>query len=156
MSHADLTVYSGSTHQTHRRLIKRVIWVRQYAFTAMLLNVQTPAVFCNGRLTQSMRYRYKEMPCVWKPLTMTPFPIQKHCRWRIYPIEYIGQRWLLIQPNQINICPLRVSNKMLIHVSFNAIAVAYNTVIVAKSHAFFSISHTILHIFKSLLRRCFL
>ena len=33
------------------------------------------------------------------------------------------------------------------------LAVVYNTVIVAKSHVFCSISHTILHIFKSLLRR---
>ena len=24
------------------------------------------------------------------------FPIQKHCRWRIYPTEYVGLRWLLI------------------------------------------------------------
>ena len=48
---------------------------------------------------------------------------------------------------------MRVRNKMFIHVSFNVIAVVYNTVIVAKSHVFFSISHTILHIFKSLLRR---
>ena len=47
---------------------------------------------------------------------------------------------------------------MFIHVSFNVIAVVYNTIIVAKSHVFsvFSISHTILHIFKSLLRRCLL
>ena len=44
---------------------------------------------------------------------MTPFPMQKHCRWRIYPIEYIGLRWLLIQPNQINICQLRVRNKII-------------------------------------------
>ena len=55
MSHADLTVYSGSTHQADRRL-SDVFRVRQYAFTAMLLNVQTPAVFRNGRLTQSIRY----------------------------------------------------------------------------------------------------
>ena len=144
MSHADLTVYSGSTHEADRRLTD-VSKVKQYAFTAMLLNMQTPAVFRNGRPTQSMRYWYKEMPCVWNPLTMTPFPIQKHCRWRIYPIEYIGLWWLvwlLIQPNQINICPLRVRNKMFIHVSINVIAIVYNTVIVAKSHVFFSISHT--------------
>ena len=55
MSHADLTVYSGSTHQADRRL-SDVSRVRQYAFRAMLLNVQTPAVFRNGRPTQSMRY----------------------------------------------------------------------------------------------------
>ena len=41
-SDADLTVYSGSTHQADRRL-SDVSRVRQYAFTAMLLNVQTPA-----------------------------------------------------------------------------------------------------------------
>ena len=55
MSHADLTVYSGGTHQADRRL-SDASRVRQYAFTAMLLNVQTPAVFRNGRPTQSMRY----------------------------------------------------------------------------------------------------
>ena len=59
---------------------------------------------------------------------------------------------VLIQPNQINICPLRVRNKMFIHVSFNVLAVLDNTVIVAKSYVFCSISHTILHIFKTLLR----
>ena len=158
MPHADLTVYSGSTHQADRRLsgVSRVR--RYYAFTAMLLNVQTPAVFRNGRPTQSMRYWYKEMPCVWKPLTMTPFPKQKHCRCRIYPIEYIGLQWLLIQPNQINICPLRVRNKIFIHVSLNVIAVRAKCL--QHSHScqipcIFSISHTILHIFKSLLR-CYL
>ena len=31
---------------------------------------------------------------------------QRHCRWCIYPIKYVGVRWQLIQPNQI-ICPLR-------------------------------------------------
>ena len=50
MSHTDLTVYSGSTHQADRRLSD----VSQCAFTAMLLNVQTPAMFRNGRPTQSM------------------------------------------------------------------------------------------------------
>ena len=66
-----------------------------------------------------------------------------------------GLRWLLIQPNQMNICPLRVRNKMFIHVSLNVLAFVYNTVIVAKSHLLCSISHTTLHIFKSLLR-CYL
>ena len=38
------------------RRLSDVSRVRQYAFTAaMLLNVQTPAVFRNGRPTQSMR-----------------------------------------------------------------------------------------------------
>ena len=55
MSHADLTVYSGSTHEADRCL-SDVSRVKQYAFTAMLLNMQTPAVFRNGRPTQSMRY----------------------------------------------------------------------------------------------------
>ena len=32
-------------------------------------------------------------------------PIQKHCRWRIYLIEYIGLRLPQIEPNQIH-CPL--------------------------------------------------
>ena len=60
MSHADLTV-SGSTDQADRRCIRGVrlqygiFETKQYAFTAMLLNMQTPAVFRNGRPTQSMR-----------------------------------------------------------------------------------------------------
>ena len=54
MSDADLTVYSRSTHQADHRL-SDVSRVRR-AFTAMLLNVQTPAMFRNGRPTQLMRY----------------------------------------------------------------------------------------------------
>ena len=54
-SDADLTVYRRSAHQADHRL-SDVSRVRQYAFTAMLLNVQTAAVFRNGRPTQSMRY----------------------------------------------------------------------------------------------------
>ena len=50
MSHVDLTVYSGRTHQADRRLSDE----SQCAFTAMLSNVQTPAVFRSGRPTQSM------------------------------------------------------------------------------------------------------
>ena len=26
-------------------------------------------------------------------------PDKKHCRWRTYPTEFVGLRWLLIQPN---------------------------------------------------------
>ena len=56
MSDADLTV-NGSIHQADCRL-SDVSRGRQCAFTsvsALLLNVQTPTVFRNGRPTQSMR-----------------------------------------------------------------------------------------------------
>ena len=151
MSHVDLTVYSGRTHQADRRLSDE----SQCAFTAMLSNVQTPAV-----LSQ------------WTPDTVDDWDInRRRCHkcenlWRWHHSRYrntvadvftrsstMACDDLLIQPKQINICPLRVRDKMFIHVSFNVIAVVYNTVIVAKSHVFFSICHTILHIFKSLLRR---
>ena len=66
MSHADLTVYSGSTHQADRRL-SEVSRVRQYAFTAMLLN----GVANSCRVSQwtpdtvdEILIYNKEMPCV--------------------------------------------------------------------------------------------
>ena len=76
-------------------------------------------------------------------------------------LTYLPDRvhWLTMtadpaKPNQ-NL-PTASEEQNVIHVSFNVIAVIYNTIIVAKSHVFFSTSHTILHIFKSLLRRCLL
>ena len=118
--------YNGSIHQVDRRL-SDVSRGRQCAFmnlSAMLLKRAKllPCFAMDGRHNRWDTYRRCHV-CEIKPLTMTPFPIQKHCRWRIYPIEYIGLRWLLIQPNQINICPLRVRNKMFIHVLFNLLAV---------------------------------
>ena len=92
-------IYSGAWQVATALWVRLTLWVRPGANRFLGTSAQQrpfDLVFCSGvvwqscrsyifqiiwRLhTQSIRYWQKEMPCMWKPLTMVPFPIQKHCR----------------------------------------------------------------------------
>ena len=96
MSNADLIV-SGSTNQADRRF-SDVSRGRLCDF----LSVSTLLRANCCRVSQWTADTVDEILIEWDAMYV---PIQKHCRLRIYLIEYIGLRWLRIEPNQIH-CPL--------------------------------------------------